>query len=323
MYETRSGSTSPPVIYNEQYSSPTRLMDLTNSNEKYLPATIPHHQENHYHHHHHHMFSGYTRSTSSPTNYNDSPVDKYFVDNYHGSSGIYDAERGRQLIHSPEYSDVDPYKRQNGDDFVPFIKVETEEEPVLKCRNSARKRKINTFESDDENSFQSGGGGGGGGIKAGGKTRRKSPQSFEDIQNQRIMANVRERQRTQSLNEAFASLRKSIPTLPSDKLSKIQTLKLAARYIDFLYHILSTSAPENSGESDVIGNVCSYTAHEKLSRAFSVWRMEGDWNSSVWNITIASYNNDLYSFNVYIDTHQYFYNRLPITDQVLPYLSIF
>lgn len=53
--------------------------------------------------------------------------------------------------------------------------------------------------------------------------------SFEELQTQRVMANVRERQRTQSLNEAFASLRKIIPTLPSDKLSKIQTLKLASR----------------------------------------------------------------------------------------------
>lgn len=53
--------------------------------------------------------------------------------------------------------------------------------------------------------------------------------TFEDLQSQRVMANVRERQRTQNLNEAFASLRKIIPTLPSDKLSKIQTLKLASR----------------------------------------------------------------------------------------------
>ena len=58
-----------------------------------------------------------------------------------------------------------------------------------------------------------------------------------DVQSQRVLANVRERQRTQSLNEAFAALRKIIPTLPSDKLSKIQTLKLAARYIDFLYQV--------------------------------------------------------------------------------------
>lgn len=26
---------------------------------------------------------------------------------------------------------------------------------------------------------------------------------------------------------------------------------------------------------------CSYMAHEKLSYAFSVWRMEGDWNSNM------------------------------------------
>ncbi len=60
-----------------------------------------------------------------------------------------------------------------------------------------------------------------------------------DMQQQRVMANVRERQRTQSLNEAFAALRHIIPTLPSDKLSKIQTLKLAARYIEFLYETLN------------------------------------------------------------------------------------
>jgi hypothetical protein len=59
----------------------------------------------------------------------------------------------------------------------------------------------------------------------------------QDVQSQRVLANVRERQRTQSLNEAFSALRKIIPTLPSDKLSKIQTLKLAARYIDFLYQV--------------------------------------------------------------------------------------
>lgn len=101
-----------------------------------------------------------------------------------------------------------------------------------------------------------------------------SPQSLEDLQTQRVMANVRERQRTQSLNEAFASLRKIIPTLPSDKLSKIQTLKLAARYIDFLYQVLQ------SDELDSKMSSCSYVAHERLSYAFSVWRMEGAWSMS-------------------------------------------
>uniref|UniRef100_A0A1I8FMR5 BHLH domain-containing protein n=1 Tax=Macrostomum lignano TaxID=282301 RepID=A0A1I8FMR5_9PLAT len=54
----------------------------------------------------------------------------------------------------------------------------------------------------------------------------------------RMMANVRERQRTQSLNKAYEELRRIIPTLPSDKLSKIQTLRLATRYIDFLSTVL-------------------------------------------------------------------------------------
>ncbi|XP_054465846.1 twist-related protein 2-like [Anoplopoma fimbria] len=97
--------------------------------------------------------------------------------------------------------------------------------------------------------------------------------SLEDPHGQRVIANIRERQRTQSLNDAFASLRKIIPTLPSDKLSKIQTLKLASRYIDFLYQVL-----END-EMDTKMAGCNYLAHERLSYAFSVWRMEGAWST--------------------------------------------
>ncbi|KAK1801493.1 hypothetical protein P4O66_004516 [Electrophorus voltai] len=99
-------------------------------------------------------------------------------------------------------------------------------------------------------------------------------QPFEDVHSQRVIANVRERQRTQSLNDAFASLRKIIPTLPSDKLSKIQILKLASRYIDFLYQVLQ------SDEMDAKLASCNYLAHERLSYAFSVWRMEGAWSMS-------------------------------------------
>lgn len=63
-----------------------------------------------------------------------------------------------------------------------------------------------------------------------------SPPSsgYEMVNQQRVIANVRERKRTQSLNSAFTTLRQLIPSLPSDKLSKIQTLKLASRYIQFL-----------------------------------------------------------------------------------------
>lgn len=247
MFETKSGSSSPDY---GQYS-PTRLMDLTNSTEKYLPMTMQPEQNSHYN-----VFGSYPRSFSP-----EYESERIYV-NYHR---YYENER--KVEHFPD--------AQQTNSFVPFIKVEPDDETTTSTSTgkvrSGRKRK--SFKSDDENSFQN--------STTRGKARRKTPQSYEDIQNQRIMANVRERQRTQSLNEAFASLRKSIPTLPSDKLSKIQTLKLAARYIDFLYHILSTSSPEAAGEADVLGNVCSYTAHEKLSRAFSVWRMEGDLNSNM------------------------------------------
>lgn len=56
----------------------------------------------------------------------------------------------------------------------------------------------------------------------------------------RQTANVRERQRTESLNDAFEKLRKIVPTLPSDKLSKIQTLKLATDYIQFLFTLIKS-----------------------------------------------------------------------------------
>ncbi|ROT63205.1 twist-related protein 2 [Penaeus vannamei] len=104
------------------------------------------------------------------------------------------------------------------------------------------------------------------------KAKKKSPQSYEELQQARVLANVRERQRTQSLNEAFTSLRKIVPTLPSDKLSKIQTLKLAIRYIDFLYQVLDTDAHDQR-----LSSSCTYVAHERLSYAFNVWRMEGAW----------------------------------------------
>nr|AFY10816.1 twist1 [Isodiametra pulchra] len=100
------------------------------------------------------------------------------------------------------------------------------------------------------------------------------PSSQEELQQQRALANVRERQRTQSLNETFQQLRAIIPTLPSDKLSKIQTLKLACKYIEFLYQILQCN------EMDVRGPpACGYIQQERLSYAFSVWRMQGAWHS--------------------------------------------
>uniref|UniRef100_A0A8C2DED3 Twist-related protein 1 n=1 Tax=Cyprinus carpio TaxID=7962 RepID=A0A8C2DED3_CYPCA len=144
----------------------------------------------------------------------------------------------------------------------------SEGEPDRTPKRCGRKRRSSRKNGEDSDSSTLG--------KRGKKSSNSSnsPQSFEELQTQRVMANVRERQRTQSLNEAFAALRKIIPTLPSDKLSKIQTLKLASRYIDFLCQVLQSDELDSKMAS------CSYVAHERLSYAFSVWRMEGAWSMS-------------------------------------------
>ncbi|XP_044751502.1 twist-related protein 2-like [Coccinella septempunctata] len=261
MYESSCSNSSSPSyresgeLVSSEYEdfSTTKLMDLTNATEKYLPVTLPQMEENNPQS----QFSFYYQYNRDQQFLQENVK---FYDNQYYHKPL---ENHRNPPEPPQYLD----SKMQLDNMN--IKVEIEDEPIhmMKTKSYGRKRKSTS--SDDENSF---------GIK---KPRRKMPQSYEDVQNQRIMANVRERQRTQSLNEAFASLRKSIPTLPSDKLSKIQTLKLASRYIAFLYHVLSTSSPDMAGENDILGNVCSYTAHEKLSRAFSMWRMEGDWNNQL------------------------------------------
>lgn len=63
---------------------------------------------------------------------------------------------------------------------------------------------------------------------------RRSKCASQQAQ-QRQAANLRERRRMQSINEAFEGLRSHIPTLPYEKrLSKVDTLKLAISYITFL-----------------------------------------------------------------------------------------
>lgn len=145
----------------------------------------------------------------------------------------------------------------------------------LKGRTQSKKRKFSSRRSDSLENISSPDSSEGDGSES--KKRRKIPQSLVDLQSQRCTANVRERQRTQSLNDAYTQLRTIVPTLPSDKLSKIQTLKLAGRYIDFLYQVLrndDAQAPVDSKMSS-----CNYVAHERLSYAFSVWRMEDAWSS--------------------------------------------
>ncbi|KAL0902653.1 hypothetical protein ABMA27_000477 [Loxostege sticticalis] len=81
------------------------------------------------------------------------------------------------------------------------------------------------------------------------KRRSRCPQ--QQIQ-QRQAANLRERRRMQSINDAFEGLRAHIPTLPYEKrLSKVDTLKLAIGYISFLGELVR--ADRNSSDSMLTG----------------------------------------------------------------------
>ncbi|ELT88342.1 hypothetical protein CAPTEDRAFT_57348, partial [Capitella teleta] len=73
-----------------------------------------------------------------------------------------------------------------------------------------------------------------------GKAKRKRVITHE----QRKAANVRERRRMMSLNEAFDQLRTTVPTFAYEKkLSRIETLRLAITYINFLACILDGENP--------------------------------------------------------------------------------
>merc|ERR1719350_1347307 len=58
---------------------------------------------------------------------------------------------------------------------------------------------------------------------------------------QRRAANIRERRRMFSLNEAFDRLRSKVPTFAYEKrLSRIETLRLAITYINFMDELLAS-----------------------------------------------------------------------------------
>ena len=223
-------------------SSPTHLMDLSNGSERpQLQQTWPTNV----------IFDGDEREYQQPQY---PPYDQMYIAD----------QRQRQFSRSFYFEDSSSQDRENN--YYEQNDLQNMGEPVY--RSSTEER---SDENEDQRRTR----------KRTSKSSRKKTQSFEEMQIQRVMANVRERQRTQSLNEAFASLRQIIPSLPSDKLSKIQTLQLATQYIEFLYQILSNS--ETTSNSDVGSEAGSdhgkYLAQDKLSYAFSVWRMEGEWTN--------------------------------------------
>uniref|UniRef100_A0A915NYP2 BHLH domain-containing protein n=1 Tax=Meloidogyne floridensis TaxID=298350 RepID=A0A915NYP2_9BILA len=79
----------------------------------------------------------------------------------------------------------------------------------------------------------------------------------------RNMANCRERQRTEELNEAFKRLRHTIPSIPSDKMSKIHTLRIATEYIRFLDRAYKLMDLATNNENVFINNSINYFYNEE------------------------------------------------------------
>lgn len=81
-----------------------------------------------------------------------------------------------------------------------------------------------------------------------GNLRRR--KSYGHLSQQRQAANMRERRRMQSINDAFEGLRLQLPTLPYEKkISKVDTLKMAIGYINFLTDLLNKDNRYNSQSS--------------------------------------------------------------------------
>jgi len=109
-----------------------------------------------------------------------------------------------------------------------------------------------------------GGGGGGGDLRRGNAIdfdEGPSPSSKRRI---RSGANARERDRTQSVNSAFDVLRTMIPIDPPDrKLSKIETLQLATKYINHLSRVLNHGYESEQEEHNSSYDVCIFCLTNK------------------------------------------------------------
>ncbi|GMT21131.1 hypothetical protein PFISCL1PPCAC_12428, partial [Pristionchus fissidentatus] len=124
------------------------------------------------------------------------------------------------------------------------------------------------------------------------KNARRPTRSDEDQLVQRTCANKRERQRTKELNEAFTALRRIIPSLPSDKLSKIHTLRIATDYLRFLDQV---KRDECKFPSEIVDG--------GLQATFNLWR--GGLTQGLQNTTGAIYYSSFpaYDFSTPPDHH--------------------
>lgn len=81
------------------------------------------------------------------------------------------------------------------------------------------------------------------------RSRSRNRASGERGVRKRVMANERERERTRSLNNALEILRNKLPVPEAEKRSKIQTLRLAKDYIEFLSKFNSNNDHSSNNQS--------------------------------------------------------------------------
>ena len=191
----------------------------TTGQEGYV-AHVSHPTPLHHHHHQHHPLSHHPRGAVYP---NDSPSQAHnsnlMLPNplHHGTSSAYIIAPTSE----PEYQQHLHHHHQHHQHLHHHHPHPHHQNPVFMTttngnNNSNNKEKV--------------------------KPKRKRVISCE----QRKAANIRERRRMTSLNEAFDILRKAVPTFHYEKkLSRIETLKLAIQYIYFMTEVLNGKDPKH------------------------------------------------------------------------------
>lgn len=108
----------------------------------------------------------------------------------------------------------------------------TEEEQESEREDDERDGEEEAFEGKDENGLP---------TRRGPRKKKMNKARLDRVKLRRVEANTRERNRMHGLNDALDSLRKVVPCYSkTQKLSKIETLRLAKNYIWALSEILST-----------------------------------------------------------------------------------
>ena len=90
-------------------------------------------------------------------------------------------------------------------------------------------------------------------------------------ESQRRAANIRERRRMYSLNDAFDRLRSKVPTFSYEKrLSRIDTLKIAITYINFMDELLTSSSMQEPSPQVDYHQKLAYRPTENLQQFYDL-----------------------------------------------------